>query len=551
MRKKRILFCTESTFLHTGYATYSREILRYLHGTGKYEIAELGAYGTNDDPRATETPWKYYGVIPNTNDQERINKYKANATAQFGGFAFENTCLNFKPDIVCDIRDFWMIDFIDKSPYRKFFKWVLMPTVDAYPQAREWIDTFSRTDVCLSYSDWSGDVLNEQSGGKINYIGSAPPSAHPEYKPKNKEELKVKYGIDKNTKIIGTVMRNQRRKLYPDLFKAYSKFLESVEDPEKHMLYCHTCFPDAGWNIPELLHENNIISKVLFTYVCADTFKPFVSTFKGSTTTSPYTGKYNARMASVKQGLGYEELSEIMNMFDLYVQYANSEGFGLPQVEAAACGVPVASIKYSAMESVIKQLDGFAINPKALYKEMETGCERAVPDNEHACQIFLEFFNKTTSEREKASKDIRNNFLKEFTWEKSGAKWEEAFDSLEIIPEQETWFSAPDIKKPLEFQEEIKQQPLDVIAKWLVAEVLHQPEKINSFFYADLLESLNYGYQTSQIIGSYFNEDDSAVSMGRKIEHNKVTIESAYEECKEKRKIINIWEQVRREKFKL
>ena len=42
-----------------------------------------------------------------------------------------------------------------------------------------------------------------------------------------------------------------------------------------------------------------------------------------------------------------------MNTFDLYVQYANSEGFGLPQVEAAGCGIPVASVDYSAMSSVV------------------------------------------------------------------------------------------------------------------------------------------------------------------------------------------------------
>ncbi len=30
MRKKRIIFCTEATFLNTGYSTYTREILNYL-----------------------------------------------------------------------------------------------------------------------------------------------------------------------------------------------------------------------------------------------------------------------------------------------------------------------------------------------------------------------------------------------------------------------------------------------------------------------------------------------------------------------------------------
>ena len=64
MRKKRILFCSEATFLNTGYATYTREILNYLHSTGKYDIAELASYGTTGDPQAEGIPWRFYGVVP-------------------------------------------------------------------------------------------------------------------------------------------------------------------------------------------------------------------------------------------------------------------------------------------------------------------------------------------------------------------------------------------------------------------------------------------------------------------------------------------------------
>ena len=64
MRKKRILFCSEATFLNTGYATYTREILNYLHSTNKYELAELASYGKPNDTRARNIPWKFYGVMP-------------------------------------------------------------------------------------------------------------------------------------------------------------------------------------------------------------------------------------------------------------------------------------------------------------------------------------------------------------------------------------------------------------------------------------------------------------------------------------------------------
>ena len=76
MRKKKILFCSEATFLNTGYATYTREILNYLHSTGKYELAELACYATNNDPRAKNIPWKLYGAsLPDNAPEEQKRNY--------------------------------------------------------------------------------------------------------------------------------------------------------------------------------------------------------------------------------------------------------------------------------------------------------------------------------------------------------------------------------------------------------------------------------------------------------------------------------------------
>ena len=486
MRKKRILFCGEATFLNTGYATYNREILTYLHSTGKYELAELSAYGELNDRRGDAMPWRFYGAMPNVNSepkssQEEINEYNSKPTNQFGEWAFERVCLDFLPDIVCDIRDFWMLDFAERSPYRPYFKWCIMPTVDARPQARQWIGTYQSADACLTYSDWAGGILGDQSGNKINYLGSAPPSAHSAYQPKNKKELREKYGLDPDAKIIGTVMRNQRRKLYPDLFEAFKIFLDKSKDSNCY-LYCHTSYPDLGWDIPELLHQHGIASKVLFTYICPDTKQPFVSLFKGAIAESPYTGKFNSELSSVKSGASYEQLSDIMNLFDLYVQYANSEGFGLPQVEAAACGVPVMSTDYSAMESVIRKLGGTPLPPKALYKELETGCFRAVPDNENTANEFVKFFSKTEEQKRLDSSNVRENFDNFYQWDKSGRVWESYFDSVEILPIEQTWASTPSLlpsaqKIEIDYSKTTQSQ----VAKWLIVEVLREPRFLNTF----------------------------------------------------------------------
>lgn len=548
MRKKRILFCSEATFLNTGYATYTREILEYLNKTGKYELAELASYGRIEDPRSMQLPWKYYGAAPSENaTQEQIKKYQSRPSYAFGEFSFHEACLDFKPDIVCDIRDFWMLEFEDRSPYRKFYNWCIMPTVDAEPQAEQWMSVYKTADACLSYSDWSGDLLKRQSCGKINYIGSAPPSAHKAYTEiRDKEKCRNDLQMPIGKKIIGTVMRNQRRKLYPDLFVAFGKLLEKVNNPDEYILFCHTGYPDAGWDIPQLLLENKIANNVMFTYICNETNKPFASKFSGPNTRSPFTGNVCGVMPNVHKGLSYESLATIISSFDLYVQYANSEGFGLPQVEAAACGIPVASVDYSAMESVIRQLEGIPLKVKTMYKEMETGCMRAVPDNDFAAQAFFDFFQKPFFERKKLGFKTKQNFMQHFQWDKSGSVWEKHFDSVEIKPEEKTWMSKPDIQQPARKPSDTSRfQTYDEVVKFLICDVLVRPELLNSFLHRRMIRDMIYGFSTTLVDGMYINESSFHVDVHKK--NGIYDFDKAYDFMYQYRAEINAFEKMRME----
>lgn len=546
MRKPRILFCSEATFLNTGYATYTREILNYLYSTGKYELAEMASYGDRNDPRSESIPWKFYGVVPDsTCSEEEKNHYSQNPIAQFGELLFDAVCLDFLPDIVCDIRDFWMLDFAERSPFRPYFKWCIMPTVDARPQARQWVATYQSADACLTYSEWAGEVLKQQSGNKINYIGISPPSAHSAYQPiEDKAGLRASMGIDPEAKIIGTVMRNQRRKLYPDLFQAFRLLLDSVEDSSKYYLYCHTSYPDLGWDIPELLQQYQLSSKVYFTYICGQTGRPFPSLFKGAITQSPYTGQFGASLSSVKTGVDYEDLCKIMNLFDLYVQYANCEGFGLPQVEAAACGIPIMATDYSAMESVVRNLGGTPLTPKALYKELETGCFRAVPDNVLAAQKFKEFFDKPISIRKRLGFETRKAFLEHYQWDKSGKAWEKYFDSVEISDTFENWKQVPKIRNPQPKPDKVPDTAShQEIARWLINNVLCEPEKINTYMESRLIRDLTYRNSTATTGGMYFNE--SSAAFDSKNTRHPFDFNIAYDQMAMLCNRRNIWEQRR------
>src|SRR5688572_27198212 len=167
--KKRVLFVGEASFLNTGFSTYYRELLPRLAETGKYEIAEFGSYAHTTDPRAAafiKGRWEFYGNNPDTEEEQHLFNQGDEAqpgqnTNQFGKWRFEKVLADFRPDIVIDIRDWWMVSYQERSPFRKYFKWVVMPTVDSIPQKEEWIQTYRSANYVMAYSDFGIDSLRK------------------------------------------------------------------------------------------------------------------------------------------------------------------------------------------------------------------------------------------------------------------------------------------------------------------------------------------------------------------------------------------------------
>ena len=269
MYKKRILMVGEASFLKTGYSTYIMELFKRLYKANKYELAELGCFGRIEDHKM---PWKFYSNLPDINSEEENRRYNLSQYNTFGVWKFEETLLDFRPDIVIDIRDPYVFDFEEKSPFREYFHWLIMPTVDSIPQKPEWISTFMDADGVLTYSDWGLSVLKE-CNGLIKVISSAPPGADLEiFKPVvNKAEHKRNCGVPEDSFIIGTIMRNQKRKLFPDLIKSFRMFLDKAPEDiaKRSYLYMHTSYPD-WWDVAELILENGVSHRCLFTYKCQD-----------------------------------------------------------------------------------------------------------------------------------------------------------------------------------------------------------------------------------------------------------------------------------------
>lgn len=538
MNKKRILWNGEATFLNTGYAIYGREILSYLYNTGKYEIAELGSYGHMNDSRRFEIPWKYYGNLP---DNEQFDEqYKSSTTNQFGAWKFNNVVEDFRPDFVLDIRDWWMMSYVAHSPMRHMFRWFIMPPIDSLPQKDIWMQTYMSADKVFAYSEFGRNGMLQACKNHIDFADVASPSANYEkMKPcADKKEHKKNFGLDDNSFIIGTVMRNQGRKLYPELFDAFVKFLkQSGTVGKKTYLYIHTSFPDLGWDIPRLLKMYGIGHKVILSYYCGNCQHVFPSFFNDAAQPCPKCGKLTAGLPNTHHGLTTDQMADVYNCFDLYVQYSTCEGWGMPIVEAASCGVPIAAVNYSAPSSILKKIGGYPINVKHMYLESDSHSYRAYPDNTHLAQIIEKFLNLPDNERKRKGEKIAANVRQHYGWDKTAQKWEREIDMMEPINQ---WDSPPRIHIP---NKNIPQNlSNEHFVKWCIANIWGNTRFINSFMSHRMIRNLNYGQAISNTGGTQYNELSTLSNIQR---YANFTRQHVIDENMQLCALYNHWEEIR------
>ena len=146
-------------------------------------------------------------------------------------------------------------------------------------------------------------------------------------KPYPQADAREALGIPQDAFVVGMVAANQGnkppRKAFPQAFDAFARFRDSHPDA---LLYLHTMMdaePDkrSGLNLLPLAESLKLPREALM-----------------------WTPEINLRL-----GVPYEEMATIYSAFDVLLAPSYGEGFGIPIVEAQACGVPVIVNDFSAM----------------------------------------------------------------------------------------------------------------------------------------------------------------------------------------------------------
>jgi len=449
--KPKILICSESSKVASGFGVYNKKLIEKLYETNKYDIAEFASYGFIGDKEKHNIPWKYYPNGVHQSDP-RYDIYNGNTENHFGRWRFDRVVADYRPDIVIDIRDYWMSSYQKNSPFRKYFHWILMPTIDSSPQQEEWLDTYIDADAIFTYSDWGRDILKNETSNSINYIGTVSPGADLDlFSPSNNTaEIKKALRIPHHYTVIGTVMRNQKRKLFPELISAFEKTLARLKEAgsskaDTTILYLHTSYPDAGWDLANLIKTSRFANKIYFTYTCKNCGAVFSSNMAGFVQSCYHCKNKSAVLPNVANPVGTDILGKIMSMFDVYVQYSICEGFGMPQVEAAACGVPVVTVNYSAMSDVINKINAYPVKVGSYFKELETSAIRVYPDEASLIDTLIDLINKPEQMRKRIGFDIRAATEKNYNWDLSIDQWINYIDSINYTKYRQLWNKPKDI----------------------------------------------------------------------------------------------------------
>jgi len=457
--KKRILFVNEFSKLATGFSTYGYELISRVYQTGEFEICEYASYLDPTNPLQYEVPWDVVPVIPHPNDHAAMKEYNSVKDAQFGSLKFADVCMKFKPDFVFDLRDRWMAsEWEEKHPFRPYFKYIYMPCIDGEPQKPEWIESYRKADVRTSYSEWAANIMRNagMSVEAITYPGSNPDVFKPVSKT-DKEDIRSRLGFPPDAFIIQTVMRNQPRKLYPDLLRTFKRFLQVCQESgrneiaDKTFLHLHTYLNDVGFDIAAEIQRYHLGHKVLLTYQDMETKQYEVSFYKGIHPTFLRSGKKPVSITpNTGGGLDKTQLAELMGVADLYVQYSVAGACEMPIIDAKSCGIPVMAPAYAAMAEQMIDGGGIPLKVARFYQEgrNETSQRRALPDEEYAAQAIYKFFNAPQTYRDELGEQARRCVLSKYTWDGCADKWLKIFRETDILDRNLTWDSPAFIHQP-------------------------------------------------------------------------------------------------------
>lgn len=317
-KKLRMIWNSNAIWSPSGYANQMAELMPLMRDDG-YPLANINFYGLQG------------GVIK----YEGITHYPMMGHV-YGSDAMIHHGRDFNTDVTFSLQDTWVLNPQDLQQVKR---WIPLAPVDHEPIPPPVVEKLRFAYKIISYSK-SGYEEMKKVGLFSTYIQHTVNTDI--FKPMDKKMMKKRAGLPEDCFLIGMVAANKDnppRKSFQEVMDAFVIFLQRYPQA---LLYIHTDpdFP-GGFPIRTYAKVLGIENKVLFP--------------------SPY------QMATkIKK----PEMAQIYNAFDLLASPSISEGFGVPIIEAQACGVPVIVNDFTSMPELIdNEVTGY--KSEVLYRRFD------------------------------------------------------------------------------------------------------------------------------------------------------------------------------------
>jgi len=293
----RILWHSNAPWTATGYGVQTRLFAPRIRDLG-HDVAVSAFYGLE----GSSIGWDGMNVYPR-------------AFHPYGMDVLARHAADHKADIVITLVDAWVID-----AGRVGAPWCPWFPVDHDPMPHPVAASVREAAFPIVYSKHA-QASAEAAGIPVSYVPHGVDTAV--YTPQDQAEARARFGLDPDAFVVGLVGANKgkpSRKAFPVQIAAFAAFQKRHPDA---ILYLHThMMPDMdGMDIPDVLTACGVPEDAV--RIC---------------------DQYRNLM-----GYPDEVMATLYASMDVLLSATMGEGFGVPIIEAQACGTPVIVGNWTAM----------------------------------------------------------------------------------------------------------------------------------------------------------------------------------------------------------